>query len=356
MTTSARDLFDPKPGVIYLDAGTYGLPPRPVIDASMRALHGWQDGSADFMREWEPAGEQGRALFAKMIGASTDEIALMPTVSAGVALVAMSLPENANVLIPEEEFTSVALPFYAAEQAGRATVRTAPYTELASAVTPETTLVALSLTRAQSGETADLPPLIAAAHANGAKLLLDTTHATPFVDVREFVGSGGVDYLICHGYKHLLCPRGVGFLYVKRDNWDGLVPYYANWRTVGRSYGGPLDLAPNASRFDISLAWHAWVGAVPALELLVQWQDDGTLEHARELARRLARGLELPEPKASLVCAPVDDPEAAAAALEAAGVKCAPRGKFIRLTPHVYNTVEEIDRAIDVVNAALSAQ
>lgn len=353
MPETARTFFDPDPNTIYLDAGTYGLAPRPSIDASLAALRGWQTGTADYLRDWEPAGERARALFAQLIGASPDEIALVPSVSVGVGLIAASLQESAEVLIPEQEFTSVALPFYAAADGRGVVVREAPYRELTAAIRPSTRLVALSLTRAQSGETADLASIIAATRANGARLLLDTTHATPFLSVKEHLA--GIDYLVCHGYKHLLLPRGVGFLYVRRDRWDDLLPYLANWRSSGRSYGGPLTLAPDASRFDVSLAWHAWVGAVPALELLVAWQEDGTLAAAKALANRLARGLELPEPAASLVCLKVDDAETAAVTLDEAGLRCAARGSYIRLTPHVYNTEEEIDRAIAIVNSAQEA-
>lgn len=349
---NARHHFDPDPNMIYLDAGTYGLAPRPAIDASIEALKGWQTGLADFTRDWEGAGERARELFARLIGASAEEIALVPSVSVGVALIAASIPEGSEVLIPQEEFTSVALPFYAAAEGRGVTICEAPYRELASAIRPSTTLVALSLTRAQSGETADLGPIVAAAREHGARVLLDTTHATPFVSVKEHLA--GIDYLVCHGYKHLLLPRGVGFLYIRRDRWDETLPYMSNWRSTGRSYGGPLTLAPDASRFDVSLAWHAWVGAVPALELLVEWQGDGTIAAAKGLANRLARGLELPEPGASLVCVKVDDAAKATAALDEAGLRCAARGSYIRLTPHVYNTEEEIDRAIVIVNNALS--
>jgi selenocysteine lyase/cysteine desulfurase len=350
---TARTYFEPSPDVIYLDAGTYGLATRPSIEASVGALRRWQTGEANYTAEWEPAGERARELFAQLIGASTEEIALVPTVSVGVALVAASLPDGADVLIPDEEFTSVALPFHAAATGRGVTVRQVPYRELANEIRPTTHLVALSLTRAQSGETADLAPIVAVAQQHGARVLLDTTHATPFVDVKPHVT--GIDFLVCHGYKHLLLPRGVGFLYVRRDRRDELQPYMGNWRSTGHSYGGPHTLAPDASRFDVSLAWHAWVGAVPALELIVEWDADGTLAEAKGLSDRLARGLELPQPGASLVCVQVPDPAKAAAALEKAGIRCAPRGDFIRLTPHVYNTTDEIDRAITIVNSALSS-
>jgi len=128
----------------------------------------------------------------------------------------------------------------------------------------------------------------------------------------------------------------------------------ANWRAgeplYARSYGGGLDdLARDARRFDVSLAWHAWAGAEPSLALLVEWQERGILEDVQMLANRLASGLGLEEPSASIVSLRVRDAEAAEAALAKVGVRCAARGGNIRLSPHVYNTVADVDRAIDAL-------
>ena len=66
----------------------------------------------------------------------------------------------------------------------------------------------------------------------------------------------------------------------------------ANWRAAAPqvSFGGEYeDLAPDARRFDVSLAWHAWVGAEQSLALLLDWQAAGALDDVRELARQLGR-------------------------------------------------------------------
>lgn len=353
MTTPAiRDLFRPEPGVIYLDAATYGLPPLPVVEALERALHRWQAGTADWVEEWDREGETCRALFAELIGATTGEIALVPTVSVAAGMVAAGLPAGAKVLVPEAEFTSVLFPLLVARDDRGADVREVPFDDLAASIGPETDLVAFSLTRSQDGKTADLAAICAAARAAGARVLVDATHAIPFVSVAEHLGD--IDYLICHGYKHLLCPRGVGFFYVRRDRIDTLPPYLANWRAgvplYGRSYGSPLTLAATAARFDVSLAWHAWAGARPALELLVAWQREGALAPVLDLARRLADGLGQSPTGSSIVALAVDDAGAAEAALTRAGVKCAARAGNIRLSPHVYNTADEIDRAIEAIS------
>src|SRR4051794_19920885 len=100
---SVRDLFSPAPGLAYLDAATYGLPPKPTVGALDRALRRWQDGTADWIAEWDREGDVCRNLFAEIIGASPDEIALIPTVSVGVGMIAAALPGNTKAVVPEGE-------------------------------------------------------------------------------------------------------------------------------------------------------------------------------------------------------------------------------------------------------------
>ncbi|MER3437709.1 MAG: aminotransferase, partial [Chloroflexota bacterium] len=211
-TEEIRGLFAPAPGLVYLDAATYGLPPRPAVEALERALHRWQSGEANWIEEWDREGEACRALFARLIGAQPENIALIPTVSVGAGMVAASVPPGSQILVPQDEFKSVVLPMLAAGQARGARVHEMPFATLAEAIAPGTHLVAFSLTRAQSGETAPLGDICAAAREHGAQVLVDATHAIPFVPVAEHLDD--IDYLVCHGYKHLLCPRGVAFLYV----------------------------------------------------------------------------------------------------------------------------------------------
>jgi selenocysteine lyase/cysteine desulfurase len=186
-------------------------------------------------------------------------------------------------------------------------------------------------------------------------VLVDATHAVPLVEVAAALPR--IDYLICHGYKHLLCPRGAAFLYVRGDSWEDLPPIHANWRATApvyaRSYGGPLAPAEGAARFDVSLDWFAWVGARPSLELLVRWRREGALRAPLELAAELASRLELPKPGASIVAVPVADAAAALVALDARGIRAAaPDGK-VRLSTHVWNTPEEIGRAVEAAEALL---
>lgn len=348
--TAARAFFDPAPGTIYLDAATYGLPPRPTVAALEHALRTWQAGTAAWAGDWEPSGDRSRALFAQLIGSHAEEIALIPTASVGVGVVAASIAPGAEVLMPDDEFTSVSYPLIVAEREHGVRLRRAPFTHLAEAITPETGLVAFSLTRSQDGESAALGDIVQAAREHGTQVLVDATHGIPFVPVTPYLD--GIDYLVCHGYKHLLCPRGVGFLRVRQDRWQTLPPWLANWRCAvpQHSFGGAYsDLAPDARRYDVSLAWHAWVGAEQSLALLLDWQADGALDDVRRLAGELAAGLGRPEPSGSIVSLRVRDAAAAEAALEAQGIRCAARGGNVRLAVHVWNTDEEVARTVEAL-------
>lgn len=301
------------------------------------------------MGEAERRGDQCRALFAALIGGRPDEIALVPSASVGVGLIAASLPRGTRVVVPDDEFTSVLYPLLVAQERHQVRVNRVPYAHLAAAIDSYTDVVAFSATRSQDGLSAPLAEVVEAAKRHHAQLVVDATHAIPFLPIAPWIAD--IDYLVCHGYKHLLCPRGAGFLHVREDHWQDVAPWLANWwasdPAAPSTYGGSLgDLAPNARRFDVSLPWQAWCGAEPSLRLLVEWQQQGVLEEVNVLARRLALGLGLPEPSASIVSFKVADAEAAESALSTLGIRCAARGGNIRLSPHVYNTHEEIDRAI----------
>ena len=341
---AARGLFDPAPGTIYLDSATYGLPPRPTVETMHRAVNDWQAGTADWVQAWDMRGEVCRASFAALIGVPSESVALVPSASVGVGTIAASLTPADHVVVPDDEFTSLLFPILVAARERGVHVETVPFERVADSIEPTTTLVAFSLVQSQSGRTADLQGIVNVARAVNARTLVDATHAVPFVPIDQ-----PIDYLVCAAYKHLLCPRGVAFLFVAQDHWDAIAPWLANWRSssdpYGQYYGGPLSLAATAARFDVSLAWLPWAGAAESLQLLVDWQRAGLLQEVVGLARRLTDDLGLPAPGGSVVSVPVQDAEAVRADLAAAGIKAAVRAGSVRLSPHVYNTAAQIDRA-----------
>jgi selenocysteine lyase/cysteine desulfurase len=339
-----RSLFAPEPGVIYLDSATFGLPPRPTIEVMQLALERWQRGTADWVHEWDERGEICRTAFAGLVGLDRETVALMPSASVGVGLIAANLTERDEVLVARDEFNSVLFPLLVAARHAGVTVRQVDFDALAHNVAPSTTLVAFSLLQSQSGFAARQADILDAARRVGARTLIDATHAVPFVDVDP-----RADFMVCAAYKHLLSPRGVAFLSVGRQHWDTLPAWLANWRSTSDPYhvyyGGPLDQAPGAARFDVSLAWHAWAGAAESLRLLAEWQSRGLLAEPVMLARRLAERLGLPRPVGSIISVPVEDAESVREELARAGIKAAVRAGSVRVSTHVYNTDDDVERA-----------
>ena len=348
--------FAPEPGTTYLDSATYGLPPKATLDAVSRCLDGWRGGTARWVEDWDREAEVCRELCARLLHAQPREVSLMPAVSVASGIVATAVPRGGEVLVASGDFTSVLYPFLAAAERGLLRVREAPLEQLADAVSADTCMVAVSLVQSADGRVADLEAIRAAAsrigrHGHGARLYVDASQALGTYPVE--VSAMGIDYLSCGAYKWLCCPRGVAFLYVREELWDEPMSIAASWRggddPYGRFYGTPLALAPDAARFDVSLAWHAWVGARHSLETLCELDDAVRFEMAMAPARRLAERLGLPEPAAPILSVPVREGADVGAALEEARIKVSVRAGRLRVAPHFYNSLADADRAADVL-------
>jgi len=343
---SIRALFHPEPGLTYLDTATYGLPPDPTLRAMREAEDAWQAGTASWV-EWDRQAERARAAFGRVIGAPSSRVALVPSVSTGVGVVAADLSPGDRVVVPALEFRSVLYPLLVARERGVEIVEVADVDQLLSAITPGTKLVALSLVQMQTGRVLPIRSVVERAEAVGAQILLDATHGVPFVRLDDVIDR--IDYVAVAAYKHLLCPRGVAFLVVRDDHVGRLPPILANWRASDDPYmsffGRPFALAEGAARYDVSFGWITWLGAAESLELLAEWQAAGALEGPVALARSLAARLGIEWGGGSLVCPPIDDADRVRAVLAEHRIKAAFRGAAIRFSTHVYNDEADVQRA-----------
>ncbi len=332
----------------YLDTATYGLPPRRSFEALQAALGEWRAGRAR-AAAYDDDVARGRAAFARLVGVDPSLVAIGTTASSLVGLVAASLPAGAQVLTATGDFTSVLFPFHV--QAGRPdrriTVREAPLDRLAEAVDEHTTVVAVSAVQSADGRLADLDDIVAACAGTGTRVLLDLTQAAGWLPV----DAGRVAYTVTAGYKWLLAPRGTAYLTVQRELLDDLVPVSAGWYAGADRwssiYGGPLRLADDARRFDLSPAWLSWVGAAPSLDLLEAVGSRTRHAHALELANRFCAGAGLP-PTASAIVS-VDADAEAPGRMVAATVAGSVRAGRLRLSFHVCNTTADVDRALEAL-------
>ncbi len=95
-----RALFAPGPGIAYLDTATYGLPPRPTIEALERALELWRSGTGDWIEDWDRPSDSVRADFASLVGADESEVATIPAPSVGPGLVSAHPGPGHEVVLP----------------------------------------------------------------------------------------------------------------------------------------------------------------------------------------------------------------------------------------------------------------
>ncbi len=332
------------PAGTYLNTASYGLPPRPGWEALQAALADWHQGRTS----WEPWGEsteRARASWARIVGVGPERVAIGATVAGLIAFVAASLPDGSRVLAPDVEFTSLLFPFLA--QAGRGvTVRTVPPRELAAAMDAGTDVVAFSAVQMSTGEVADLDAIVAAADAHGTMTICDATQACGWLPL----DAGRLDVLVAAAYKWLLSPRGSAFMAVAPERLEAILPAAANWfagEDVHASYfGPPLRLAGDARRLDTSPAWFSWVGTAPALELLEEVGVERIHAHDVGLANAFRAGLGL-EPGHSAIVS-VDLPDAEAPLAEE-GIAAATRGGRLRTSWHLYNTEDDVARALAVL-------
>jgi len=345
MTTAeqARAEFDAD--LIYLNTTTMGLPPRRSWLALQAALQDWRRGSANAL-DYDMPVNQARASYADLVGVQPSRVAVGPQVSMFAGMVAAGLPAGSEVLTAVGDFTSILFPFHA--QAARGvTVREVPLDRIADAVTARTTLVSVSAVQSADGRLADLDTLHAACAATGTRVLLDTTQAVGWLPVQ----AARFAYTVCAGYKWLLAPRGTAFFTVQPELSEELVPHHAGWYAGvdpwASIYGSPLRLAADARRFDLSPAWHSWVAAAPALQLL---NDVGPAElhaHALGLAGRFREAVGLPSSNSAIVSVLADD--AVPDLMAAAGIIGSVRAGRLRLSFHVSTGQDDTERAAEVL-------
>ena len=162
------------------------------------------------------------------------------------------------------------------------------------------------------------------------------------------VDAGRFDVLVCAAYKWLLSPRGTAFLTVRPERLADLTPAAAGWyagHDVWDSiYGGPLRLADDARRLDVSPAWLAWVGAAPALRTILEVGVDAIHRHDLGLSDRFCDAMDLPRAGSAIVSVATTD--AQAEVLHAAGIRASVRAGRLRICFHLYNDEADVDAAV----------
>lgn len=332
------DAFPPVRG--YLGACTLGIPTHATREAVLRDLERWAAGEAS-AAEYSATLQRTRSHAAALLGVRPDRIATGSQVSVFAGLAAASAPRGAEVLCVDGDFSSVVAPFLVR---GDLQVRHVPVQALADEISDTTWMVAYSLVQSATGEVAYAASVATAARDHDARTLVDTTQATGWLPTTDL----DADLVVCHAYKWLGAPRGAAFAAFSDRAIDEIVPYTAGWYSGAdpwtSTYGPGLHLADDASRFDVSPAWHAWAGAEAALDFAASLDADAVRDYDLGLANAFRERLGV-EASDSAIVTWADADGADLAALTAAGITASGRAGRARVAFHLWNDDEDVDLA-----------
>jgi selenocysteine lyase/cysteine desulfurase len=316
---------------------------------------------------------ESRGLIAALLSATPEEIALTVNTSFGLGVVARALPlrPGDHVVVSDREFPANVYPWLRLRERG-IEVELIPTTGegwpdeariLKRLEDPRVRALAVSLVQFSNGYCVDLAALSAATRRTGAYLVVDAIQAVGQVPVD--LRRTPVDVLACGGQKWLLSPWGSGFVYVRRGLIAELSPPVTGWM----AFEGTDDLTRlttyndtlrgDARRFElITLPYQDFAGMNASLRLILELGVERIQAHLRRLhqpilawAERTGAALASPvgAHRSGIVCLAPADVGEAFRRLKSERIICSLREGAIRLSPHAYNTVEEMERVAGVL-------
>lgn len=364
--------FEDFDGLTYLNCAHSGPLPKVTIEAVRKAiaLKSHPNRIADGMIFSIP--NAVREAVAPFANARPEEILVSSGAAHGVAQAAVGFPWKAGdaVVVAAGDFPSNVFNWTEAARrnGGRVSLvrgrRHAATTEdFLEAITPETRIVAVSAVDFGSGEVVDLERVGAVCRERGIFFAVDGTQAVGAVplDVKAL----GISLLTVAAYKWMLGPFGVGFAYLDPAWWDRIPPSLISWTAAeGAENFNALPRegwkwVGTARRYDgpEAASFLNMTGLRRSAEFLTEIGLDAVHGHVTGLLSRLERDLPAPfrrRATPSRVAGPIlsieaDDPvpvHAAYARLRENGVWVSLRDDGIRVSPHIYNTEDDVERLL----------
>lgn len=365
-----HEAFDIPGDVVYLNCANMA----PRLKSVSIAGHGAVDALATpwsvVAADWFSGSAALKRLFAGLIGASEHSAALVPSVSYAIAVAARNIPlrDGDNIVLVDREYPSNYYSWARAARQSGANIRTAiakPGTSITQAVLAlidaNTAVVAVPNCRWTDGAFVDVVRIGEAARKQGAALVIDASQslgACP-LDVAECQP----DFLATVGYKWLLGPYGLGYLYVD-ERWHAQgVPIEESWlhRAGSENFATLADYAdayqPGAARFSQgeSPQFYLQPMAIAALSQISQWHPARIQKRLREWTDELcertrAIGFSFPVERVGHMVGLRSThglPAGLVEKLRGDGIHVAVRGDSIRVSPHLHNNEADLGRLLD---------
>lgn len=374
---NVRDLFEIPKDVTYLNCANMAPQLRSVTESGIAAVRAKANPWKLSAPEWFSGAETLRALAAELLGVDTDSVALVPAVSYGIALAAANLPISSrrSIVLLEEEFPSNVYAWRElASKTGAYIVAVkrseqTPWTDaVCNAIDENTAIVAVPQCHWTDGSKIDLEPVGRRTREVGASLVVDASQSLGACPLD--ISRVRPDFLVTVGYKWLLGPYGLGYLYVA-PKWhrDG-APLEQSWlaRAGSEDFSRLVEYTdeyrPGARRFDMG-EFPQFVlvpMAIAALRQILSWNVEQIQAALAELTGKIAQtaaadGYRVLPPDERCghmigIRHPNGIPSDLARLLKEAKVFVSIRGDSIRIAPHLYNDLSDVDRLFEVLRVA----
>lgn len=355
---------------IYLNSCSQGALSQDVEEGMLEYLRTWHKHGSPWDL-WVEHYEAGRREFAELIGAETEEVALVASASAGVNAFcsALSFKQRNKVVLGEFEFPTMGHIWLAQRPRGADVVfveakKNRLRAEAYDAVVDRNTLI-VPLTHMcfMNGFRSPVAEITKIAHDRGALVLLDDYQdsGTRPIDVK----ATGVDVYVSGTLKYLLGPPGLAFMYVRRSIADSLVPTVTGWFGQRNPFAFDvrlLDPAPGTRRFESGTPPIPSIyGAIAGVKLLRQFGLQNVADQIRLLTKALIDGaselgIQMKTPLDSegpLVVLQSKDADALVRLFAQDDVICSSRHDGLRVSFHAYNTGDDVKFVLNLLRQNL---
>jgi selenocysteine lyase/cysteine desulfurase len=355
---------------IYLNSCSQGALSDAVRGGFDEYLATW-DRSGSPWDVWVEEYEATRRSFAQFLGAQPDDVAVLPSASAGINSIAsaLSFSDRKKVVLGSFEFPTMGHVWLSQRPRGaeiqfvEAIGNRLPAELYEGVVDKDTLIVPVTGLCFMNGWRSEIKKIVSLAHSRGALVMIDDYQdcGTRPVDVKDL----DVDIYVAGTLKYLLGPPGLAMMYVRPELTKSLAPTISGWFAQTNPFAfdvKKLDLSPTARRFE------AGTPAIPNLYAAKQGirllQSVGLIEvaeHVADLAAALVRGaremgIELKTPIDSvgpLVVLKSNDSNALVARLAAQQIVVSNRHDGLRIAFHVYNTLDDVGAVLGVLKRNL---